>query len=88
MTDPHDRDRQQRELTEELRHDADLRADRKRLEEEHQRDGAQTEGQTTLEDQRQPSGDQTLSAHEVRAWAHDLGRQTNGAAADTALRPR
>ena len=29
MTDQHDRDRQQRELTEELRHEADLRAVRK-----------------------------------------------------------
>ncbi len=32
MRDPNDRDRQQRELTEELRHDAQLRAERKRLE--------------------------------------------------------
>ena len=32
MRDPHDRDRQQRELTEELRHEADVRAARKRRE--------------------------------------------------------
>jgi predicted RNase H-like HicB family nuclease len=34
MSDPTDRDRQQRELTEELRHDADLRAESRRLNEE------------------------------------------------------
>ena len=34
MPDRQDRDRQQRELTEELRHDADRRAARRRLEEE------------------------------------------------------
>jgi predicted RNase H-like HicB family nuclease len=34
MRDPHDRDRQQRELTEELRRSAEARAERKRLKEE------------------------------------------------------
>jgi predicted RNase H-like HicB family nuclease len=34
MSDPNDRDRQQRELTEELRHDADLRAESRRFKEE------------------------------------------------------
>ncbi len=81
MRDPRDRDRQQRELTEELQHDTEVRAARKRLEEEHQH--------TTPEDQRQPPGDQPLSADGIRDWAADVARQTNGAAvAATAPRPR
>jgi hypothetical protein len=74
MSTSDDRDRQQRELTEELRHDADLRAERKRLKEEYQRDAAQTEEHIVPGDQRQPSGDQALSAKEVCAWARDLAR--------------
>ena len=34
MSDPNDRDRQQRELMEELRHDAELRAESRRLKEQ------------------------------------------------------
>ena len=78
--DPNDRDRQQRELTEELQHDAEMRAARKRLEEEHQH--------TAPEDQTQPPCDQPLSADEIRDWAAGVAPQTNGtAAAATAPRP-
>ena len=63
MTDPNDRDRQQRELIEELRHDVELRATRKRLEEERQRPA---------------SWDQPLSTDEARDWAADVATQTNG----------
>jgi transposase len=74
MNDPNDRDRQQRELTEELRRDADRRAARKRIEEEHQR---------------QAPCDQPLSADEIRDWAADVAQQTNGAhLAATASTPR
>ncbi len=63
MRDLRDRDRQQRELTEELRHDADLRAARKRLEEERQRPAP---------------WDQPLSINEARDWAADVATQTTG----------
>ena len=88
LTDPNDRDRQQRELTEELEHDAEMRAARKRLEEEQQRD-AQTEELTAPADQRQPPGDQPRSADEIRDWAADVAPHTNGTAvAATTPRPR
>jgi hypothetical protein len=77
MTDSTDRDRQQRELTEELRHEADLRAASKRREEEYQHDEAQTEERTAPADQRQASCDQTLSAKEVHTWARDVAEQTD-----------
>ena len=81
MRDPRDRDRQQRELTEELQHDAEVRAARKRLEEDHQH--------TAPEDQRQPPGDQPRSADEIRDWAADVAPHTNGTAvAATTPRPR
>ncbi len=69
MRDPRDRDRQQRELTAEMQHDAEVRAARKRLEAEH----------TMSEDQRQPPGDQPLARDEIRDWAADGAQQTNGA---------
>ena len=61
MPDPSDRDRQQRELTEELQHDAELRAARKRLDEEHPRP--------------EPS-DRPLSTAQVRDWAAAVAHQT------------
>src|SRR5919199_1104156 len=61
MNDSHDRDRQQRELTEELRHDAEVRTARNRLEEEHQGAAPQAEAHTATEDQRQASCAQPLS---------------------------
>jgi hypothetical protein len=55
MPEPQDRDRQQRELTEELRHDADLRAARKRRAEDVHR--PQEAGATRPEDDDQLEAD-------------------------------
>ena len=89
LHDPNDRDRQQRALTAELRHAADLHAARKRREEQHQRDDAQTEAHTARDDQRQTSCHQPLPANEIRDWAADGATQTNGdIGAATARKPR
>ncbi len=56
MRDPNERDRQQRDLTEELRHDAELRAARKRLEEAHQPPGTAPEEDTRPENHGQLFG--------------------------------
>ena len=89
LRDPNDRDRQQRALTAELRHAADLHAARKRREEQLQRDDAQTEAHTARDDQRQTSCHQPLPANEIRDWAADGATQTTGDhVADPTPRPR
>ncbi len=64
MPNPRDRDRQQRELTAELRHAADLRAESRRREEAEQR-ATQTEDQRT-------QGTAMLTAQETEQLVHDI----------------
>ena len=87
MNDPNDRDRQQRELTEELRHDAVLRATHKRLQEEQRQTGTIPVEDPTPERPSWPSRSRLLSAQAVYAWAQDVAtQQASYDAADGSLR--